>query len=114
MEKVGTHDKFFELGGHSLLGMQVVARVRNTLGVEVPLRSLLTNQTAAVFAAEVEQQRRTGEAPVEVIGRAARNRALPLYLLSRVCGLTISLTLGAPISIFPARCGCEAGSMWMR
>ena len=78
VEKVGTCDKFIELGGHSLLAMQVAARVRNTFGVDVPLESLITNQTAAAFAAEVEQQRRIGGAPVEAIRRAARDRELPL------------------------------------
>jgi len=35
VERVGRRDKFFSLGGHSLLAMQVIARLRKTLGVEV-------------------------------------------------------------------------------
>lgn len=38
IDHVGMHDNFFELGGHSLLLMQVMARVRDELSVEVPLR----------------------------------------------------------------------------
>jgi acyl carrier protein len=35
IERVGANDRFFDLGGHSLLAMQVLARIADTLNVEL-------------------------------------------------------------------------------
>src|SRR5690349_24624563 len=37
-EQLGAADNFFEAGGHSLLATQLCARIRQSFGVEVPLR----------------------------------------------------------------------------
>ncbi|MEV5602559.1 amino acid adenylation domain-containing protein [Streptomyces sp. NPDC052299] len=54
VERVGALDDFFDLGGHSLLATRVIARVRATAELTVPLRTLFTHRTVAAFAEAVE------------------------------------------------------------
>jgi len=53
-DSVGIHDNFLDLGGHSLLAMQVMARLRGTFGVVVPIRCLFESPTISQLAASVE------------------------------------------------------------
>jgi acyl carrier protein len=54
---LGVNDNFFLLGGNSFLGIQVIARVREKFGVEVPLHTLFEAPTIADLSAEVAQLR---------------------------------------------------------
>jgi amino acid adenylation domain-containing protein len=54
MERVGVNDNFFLLGGHSLLGTQLITRIREAFGVDLPLLSLFDHPTLAGMSSEIE------------------------------------------------------------
>ena len=95
VEKVGVRDDFFALGGHSLLATRVVARMREALGVELPLAAFFASPTVADLAglgskSETPplERRRSEEAPLSF----AQER---LWFLDR-------LTPGLPVYNMPA------------
>ncbi|HET7112670.1 MAG TPA: amino acid adenylation domain-containing protein, partial [Pyrinomonadaceae bacterium] len=79
IEGFGIDDDFFELGGNSLLGTQLLARIRDTFNVELPLRSLFEKPTVAGLAADVEEIRRAEQSSFGPrIERIPRDQELPL------------------------------------
>jgi acyl transferase domain-containing protein/acyl carrier protein len=50
VERVGIHDHFFELGGHSLLGLQLLPRLREAFGIDIPLGCLFEAMTVSKLA----------------------------------------------------------------
>ncbi len=57
VKDIAVEDDFFELGGHSLLAAQVVARLRDTFDIELPLRGLFESPTLEGLASLVDRKR---------------------------------------------------------
>jgi amino acid adenylation domain-containing protein len=53
IKPIGIETNFFDLGGHSLLATRVVTRIRETFGINLPLRAMFDSPTIAGVAAQV-------------------------------------------------------------
>ncbi len=85
--QVGIHDNFFDLGGHSLAIIQVVSRLRETLGRELSAVDLFQHPTVAALAAHLEPE---GARPAAGLAtsqsRGASRRELRLQRRGAVAG----------------------------
>ncbi|HEX7774673.1 MAG TPA: amino acid adenylation domain-containing protein, partial [Pyrinomonadaceae bacterium] len=55
VERVSVNDNFFDAGGHSLMAMQLIARVRATLGTDIPLQTFFASPTIRNVARAVDE-----------------------------------------------------------
>ena len=101
---VGVHCGFFSIGGHSLSAMRLVARLRQEIGVTLPLRLLFEHGTPEAIASHLEQLRADlGPMLTAGMGRLGDSRiALSygqrrLWTLDRVDGPSATYNMSAAV-----------------
>ncbi|MCB1058296.1 MAG: amino acid adenylation domain-containing protein, partial [Acidobacteria bacterium] len=68
---VGVHDSLFELGGHSLIATRLATRVRDELGVDLPMDRVFVDPTLAGWAEAIASGEAGGAqaTPIEIVPR---------------------------------------------
>ena len=94
--EVSAFDDFFDLGGHSLLATQLVMRIRDAFGVELPLRAIFQAPTLAAQAERVEKARGGEELSRVPITPVPRDCDLPLSFAQERLWFLDQLTPGSP------------------
>jgi amino acid adenylation domain-containing protein len=95
LEAVGADDDFFAIGGNSLLAARVVARIREALRIELPVRALFEAPTPAALAARIGggEARALEHAP---LARVPRGDDLPASSAQERLWLLEQLDPGTP------------------
>ncbi len=97
---IGPDSNFFDLGGHSLSAVTLVARIRQSFGVDLPIATLLENPTPRQFAHKIDTAVRAGIPESVFMGAQAGtdwdtsvtihqgpgSGALPLFIVGGVGG----------------------------
>jgi amino acid adenylation domain-containing protein/non-ribosomal peptide synthase protein (TIGR01720 family)/FkbM family methyltransferase len=103
-ERIQREESFFDLGGHSLLATQVLSRMREAFGVELPLRALFEEPTLAGLARRVEEALETGsDRPLAPpLLAVPRDQEPPLSFAQQRLWFLDQLTPGSPAYNIPA------------
>ncbi|WP_437627963.1 SDR family oxidoreductase [Sorangium sp. So ce1151] len=64
---IGVNDNFFKLGGDSLMAIQLGTRLRDAVGLEVPINELFDEPTIAGLAARIERRPREARSSPDAV-----------------------------------------------
>ncbi|WP_259641443.1 amino acid adenylation domain-containing protein, partial [Pseudomonas savastanoi] len=109
VERVGRQDHFFALGGHSLLVMRVLAKVRQTLRLDVSPAALFAAPVLRQFAEQLSSASGSARPPITVIERcgahALSSAQQRLWFLAQMEGgnaayhMPLNLRLRGPLQV---------------
>ncbi len=95
-------DDFFALGGDSLRGLQLLARIREVYGMELPLDTVFDHSTLEKFVACLATAPRIGSAipstPAASLQPVIRQEALPLSFAQERFWFLDQLSPGSPVN----------------
>ncbi len=77
---IGIHDDFFDIGGHSLIAVRIFSKVKNELGVDLPLSALLQAPTIAEYADLIREEKGISLSPDSGDGTATSEEEMSLAL----------------------------------
>ena len=83
-DKVGVKDGFFDLGGDSMMSIELVIKIGQATGIEVPLAILLQHDTVAEMASYLEQKQDATWSPIVPI--QSHGQLPPLFCIHPVGG----------------------------
>ncbi|NQD92847.1 amino acid adenylation domain-containing protein [Pseudomonas sp. CrR25] len=83
VEVIGRHDDFFALGGHSLLVVRMTAKLRATLGIEVPVNVIFQHPTLSRLARQISRPDQSGGV---IALQAGAEGQTPLFCLPQPAG----------------------------
>ncbi len=101
---VGIDDNFFELGGHSLLAVQLINRIRNSLGFQLNIGSLFETPTVAGLAEQLKIGK-SKSAFNQLLVLRTKGKKPPLFCIHPAGGLSwcyagLTKALGAEYPIY--------------
>ena len=103
LKEIGIHDNFFELGGHSLLATRVSSKLRQRLGMELPVRILFERPTISAIAEWLEEsERRAAGVGSPEIKRRESDQELPLSFAQQRLWFLDQLEPGTSFYSIPA------------
>ncbi|MFE0145748.1 amino acid adenylation domain-containing protein [Nonomuraea sp. NPDC059007] len=109
VEEVGIRDDFFALGGHSLLALRLAMRLRQDLGREVPVATILPAPTVAQLAAALRHDADTPVGKGRIVPLREGGDRTPVFLIHALGGevfryqpLATALGEDQPVYAIPA------------
>ena len=95
-------ESFFEHGGHSLAAMRLIARIREALGIELPLHRVFETPTVAALARAIAGEARSDRSVAPPLVPVSRAAPLPLSFAQQRLWFLHQLEPASPVYNMPA------------